>query len=380
MASLHPNPLTVRYLTGVIKERPDHAAWRAQYIGNSLLPQRDVPAYNLEWDEIKSRNNLAGFYAINGKPVPGGDIPFSTKYQELKNIMAARVVHPNDVMVLREPGEIAVTRVGRAMREKAQRKVRNGVADCDNEIDATVEYMQMHALQGEIVWPPKDESGNSISPGMAEWGDVDMVMQFPYRVAFHQNASTLSGYAARGGAGYAWTDETNSDPVKDLEVIAELISETIGIDAHGSTLIMGSGLLSRLAFNAKIIAWIKGTDPGINYVATTEMMDFIKTRIGYTIRPYAAKWTYESNRSNDEGPTIQSVPFLGRNKILIIPPGVQVGYFGVGPSPDGKYAPGKYTWVKSDEEPPWETRIGEGLVGFPVLERPNEIFLLDAGS
>lgn len=379
--ALHPNPLSVRYLRGVIKQRPDHEAWRRQYIGTTLLRPEPVPAYNLEWDEVKTENNLAGFYSLNGRPVPGpGDLPFETKYAELKNVMAARIIHPNDVMILREPGELAVSKVARNMREKSQRRVRDKIAECDDEVDATIEYMIMHALQGTITWPPLDEDGNKIDPPMSQWGNVEITINFPIRGSFVQAATTLVGFDSRSGAGYAWTDETNADPVKDLEVIAELISETTGMDAHGSTIIMGSGLLSRLAFNAKIIAWIKGTDPGINYVAAEEMINFVKTRIGYTIKPYAAKWTYRTNLDAEAGPTTNAVAFLGRNKCLIIPPGLNPGYLAVGPSPDGQYQSGKYQWSHSDDRPPWETEVGEGQVCFPIVDRINEVFVFDAGS
>ena len=144
--ALHPNPLSVKYLTGVVETRPDHKAWRNQYIGRKLMPEREVESYQLTWDVVSSENGLAGIYALNGVPKPGSDKLFAQKYAEVINVMAMRVLHPTDVAILREPGELAVTRTGRALREKAQRKLRDLIAWCDDTVDATVEYMILRAL------------------------------------------------------------------------------------------------------------------------------------------------------------------------------------------------------------------------------------------
>lgn len=382
MAVLHPNPLSVKFLTGVIESRPDRETWRQEYIGLSLLPQRSVNGYELTWDVIQSENGLAGLYAINGRPVPGSDMLFEQKYAEVKNIMSARVLHPTDVMILREPGEIAHTKTGRNMREASQRKLRDAISWCDDVVDATVEYMIMRSLQGSIAWPPKDADGNAISTGMPEWGNVSITINYPLRTEFQQAATTLVGYQSRSGAGYAWTDEDNSKPMKDLEVIAQYILETTGLDAHNSTIVMGGEIMSYLAFNADFLAWIKGTEyaVGRGFIDPAAVKDYIQTKVGYKLKLYNARWTYRTNVGSTDGPTVNSVPFLDRGKILIIPNRSTPGYFATAPSPDGKYNPGKYTWMVSENEPPWETRVGEGLVGLPVPEYYDSIFLFDAFS
>jgi hypothetical protein len=375
--ALHPNPLSRIYLDGVITTRPDHAAWRSQYIGDSLFPIKEVPAYKLAWDEIQSENNLGGFYAINGRPIPGSDMKFKEHFQELTNVMSARVMEPQDVMYLREPGEPTPGTASYNMKAQAQAKITKFIGDCDNEVDAMVEYMRLGALQGSIVWPPKDAAGNAIAVPMPQWGDIQMTINFPIRSTFNQDGTTLVGYSSRNGTQVAWSDAANSNPIYDLEVIAELIMETIGVDAHGSRIIMGGGLLSRLAFNESIISWVKGLESGVKYIAVEELKGFIKTKIGYTIQEYNARWTYRTNHHSNEGPTVNSVPFLGRNRMIILPPGVDLGYTASGPSPDGEYRSGKYSWVAQDKEPPWETRIGEGHVCFPVFKAADSVFLFD---
>jgi len=382
MAVLHPNPLSVKFLTGVVKSRPERETWRQEYIGTSLLPQRSVNGYELTWDVIQSENGLAGLYAINGRPVPGSDMLFEQRYTEVKNIMASRVVHPTDVMILREPGEIAHTKTGRNMRESAQRKLRDGISWCDDTVDATVEYMIMRSLQGEIAWPPTDASGSAIGTPMPEWGDVGITIKYPLRNEFKQDATTLVGFESRTGAQYVWTDTTNSKPMLDLEVIAQYILETVGLDAHQSTIVMGGEVMSYLAFNADFLSWIKGTEYAVNrgYIDPAAVTTYIETKIGYKLRMYNARWTYRTNVGSSDGPTVNSVPFLDRGKLLIIPNRATPGYFAVAPSPDGKYNAGKYTWMVSETEPPWETRVGEGIVGIPVPEHFDSIFVYDVFS
>ena len=379
-SQLHPNPLSRIYLDGVIKERPDQEAARARYIGSTLFPSKEVPAYRIAWDVIKSENNLAGIYAINGRPIPGSDMRFAEKFQEVQNVMSARVVHPEDVMYLREPGEPSVGTASWNLKRRAQDNINEKIAVCDDEVDAQKEYLALKAVQGQIVWPPVDGDGNAIGTPMPQWGHSQMVINFPIRSTFKQDATTLMGFAARTGTQVAWTDPVNSNPLVDLEVIAELIYETTGLDAHGSRIIMGGGLMSRLCFNAEIISWIKGTERGTNYIAPEDMKNLIKTKIGYEIQEYSATWTYRTGEDADGGPTINSVPFMARNRMLIIPPSVKLGYMASAPSPDGNYRSGKYTWVVKDQEPPWETRIGEGEVCFPVFQAADQIFIFDAAS
>lgn len=375
--ALHPNPLTVKFLTGVVQERPDMTAWRAQYIGSSLLPDRQVGGYELTWDVVASENGLAGLYAINGRPVPGSEMLFEQRYSEVKNVMASRVLHPTDVNILREPGEIGISRTGRALAEAAQRKLRDKIAACDDTVDATVEYLRMRSLQGSITWPPLDASGNPITTLQPEWGNVSIQINYPLRTTFQQAATTLTGYNSRAGGAKVWSDTTDGKPLLDLEVIAHLIIETTGLDAHNSTLIMGGEVLSYLAFNASILEWIKGTERGVDMLSTEQVKDYIKTRIGYTIKEYNARWTYRTGNDSVNGPTINSVPFLGRGKVLIIPNGAQLGYLAIAPSPDGKYQSAKYPWIAEDKEPPWETRVGLGLVCLPIPEHYSEIFVFD---
>jgi len=377
--ALHPNPLSLKFVTGVVETRPDAAAWRKQYIGKELLPPRDVGGYDRTWAVVQSEHGRAGIYAINGRPVPGSDMLFEQRYAEVQNPMASRVIHPTDVSRLREAGELAVSRTGKALAQASQLALRKRIEWCDDTVDATTEYMIMRAFQGNIVWPPNDADGNAITGLMPEWGNVQIQIDYPIRSVFNQIASTLVGYESRAGGGHAWT-HASSDPILDLEVIAQYIIELTGLDAHNSTIVMPGEVMSYLGGNAAIIAWIKGTEAGTKMIARKTLTDYIETKIGYKIKLYNARWTYRTNIDSEDGPTINSIPFLDRGKILIIPDNADPGYLAMAPSPDGKFKPGKYQWLVKDEEPPWETRTGVGQVCLPIPEHWDSIFVIDVFS
>lgn len=378
--AIHPNPLSLKFVTGVIETRPDAAKWKDQYIGHLLVPDRKVGGYALTWDVVQSENGLAGIYAISGRPVPGSDKLFEQRYSEVQNVMASRVLHPTDVSNLREAGELAVTNRGKDLVRTSQRKLRDAVAWCDDTVDATKEYMIMRALQGSIAWPPNDADGNAITELMPEWGPVQIEINYPLRDVFNQAATTLVGYESRTGGGKAWTDTADSDPILDLEVIAQHIIEVTGLDAHNSTIVMPGEVMSYLATNEAIVSWIKGTEKGTGLIAIAEMMEYLETKIGYKIKLYNARWTYRTGSGGETGPTIPSVPFLDRGKILIVPDRAAPGYMAVAPSPDGKYKPGRYGWFVQDKEPPWETRVGVGEVVMPVPEHWDSIYVFDVFS
>ena len=101
----------------------------------------------------------------------------------------------------------------------------------------------MQALQGSIVWPPNDEDGNAITDLMPEWGDLQLTINYPLRSNFNQAATTLVGYNSRTGGAKAWTD-TASNPVLDLEVIAQLIVKTTGLNVDQFEIVLPSANIS----------------------------------------------------------------------------------------------------------------------------------------
>lgn len=382
MATEYPNPLSRAFLQEVVEQRPDEMAIRKNYIGSTLLPFEDVDEYQLTWDTVKAENGLAGIYAIRGRPVPGSDRLFEQMFARVQHVMATRIVDPYSVMVLRDPGMVGVrSRAESSARERSLRKIRESIEWCDDRIDTTIEYMIMNTLQGSITWPPTDADGAAITEVAPEWGEASFTMTFPLRSTFNQAATTLVGYDSRAGAQVAWND-TSASPIKDLEVIAELIWRTTGLPARGSTIICSASVLSYLAFNTEFVNRITGTESGIRFLDIGALKEFIATNLGFKFLEYDAMWTYRTSVGSDAGPTISSVPFLPAGRCIILPPGEDFGTFATAPAPgqDDAFDTGKYVWVAKDEEPPFETRLGEGIIGFPMPKRIDSVFVFDAWS
>ena len=374
----YPNPLTTAYLLGAIKSRPTSYE-RQGYLGRKLLPEKPVYDYQLTWDVVKAENQLAGIYTFAGKPVPGSDMLFTQMFADVVNLMASRVVDPESVMHMRDAGTVNIrTTADRAAYAKAKRKVREGLTWCDDRVEALVEYLIMHAFQGQVDWPPADPAPANWEP---QYGNSRFNITFPMRSAFKQAATTLSGYNSRSGGGIAW-NQAGADPFLDLEVIAEHIAETTGLSARGSTIICSTGVLSHLTQNTKFLNRIAGTDRGIDFLDVQLIKDFFKDRIGYKFVEYDAQYTYRTNEGSDDGPTINAVRFLPRGRLIILPPGEDYGFFASAPhaGPDDRYEPGKYTWLVKDKKPPFETEMGVGQIGWPILTGVESVYRFDAWS
>lgn len=378
----YPNPLNTAYLLGAVKSRPVSYE-RQGYMGRKFFPEKPVYDYHLTWDVIKAENQLAGVYAIAGKPVPGSDMLFTQMFADVVNLMAGRVVDPQSVMVLRDPGMPNIrSRAEQSAATKARRKVAEATAWCDDRIEALVEYLCMSALQGQVDWPPPTISPTNWEP---QYGNATFNITFPLRSTFKQSASTLTTTIegkVRNGTQVTW-DQTGADPMKDLEVITEYINEVTGVNARGSTIIMSSSVLSYMSENQKVIDRIAGTERGIDFLSVPKLKDWLKDNLGFKVVQYDSQYTYRTNVGSSDGPTINAVRFLPRGRVIILPPGETTGYFATAPhaGPDDSYNPGKYTWLVKDKEPPFETRLGVGQIGFPIMQLDaSSIFRLDAWS
>lgn len=384
----YPNPLTTRFLDGVIKERPDEQALRKTYIGTSLVPYKSVEEYELTWDVIKSANHIAGVYAMDGTPIPGTDPGFYSMMANVINLAAARKLEEQTVMTFREPGELALkSRVLRSKRDKAMRLLRSKISKCDDEVDTTVEYLIMQALQGSIAWPPTDNAGAAITPAPAYWGSVSpgFTLSLGFRAAFVQDIASLSGYNSRAGGAQNW-QHASADPFLDLEVIRELITETAHINAYGSTLIMSASALSWMATRPNVLNWFRGTAAGGpatdkaagQFVDYYSLNQFLETRLGYKVMTYDSVWTYETNIGSGSGETENSIRFLPINKMLVIPNGAltsENAYFATAPisGPNDAYKTGKQTWSEKMTKPPWSWEVGVQLKGFPIIKTTQEL-------
>lgn len=384
---------------GAIQERPERNAIRMGYIGDTLFPRKDVPERRLMWDTLVSENNLAGFYSVKGQAVPGSDLMFATHFADLIDIKASRYLDADLVSKLRDPGMPAVIKNAgdsntiRGIVERVNSHVRDNLAWCDDAVDAQMEYMALQAIRGQIVWPPRDADGASISDAMPHWNpEMELSVDMGLKSEFTQDASTLSGYKSRTGGGAAWTD-ASADPIKDLEVIAEYMVEETGIDPYGARIIMSRSTLSRIAFLPNVLRWITGAysgtanvepnaNPAMGYADVNTVKNFIQTRLGYEIQLYDAQWTYRTLNKTTGVETVKRVKFLPEGKIVILPRGFEIGYMAQAPheTQAGTWVTGKAPWVWQSDKPPIQREMGVNVVAFPIVTRTNEIFNLDVYS
>ena len=380
--ALWPNPLTPQFLRKYVEERPTQEGIRQQLIGLNLLPTEEVEEYELTWDVIRGENELAGVYAHEGIPVPGSDILFEQMAADIMNLMATRIVKESDVMTLRDAGDPGLHSGSRAAYRRAAKRTRRLMDWCDNTINNTVEYLIMQALTGTLVWPPQTAAGVAIPIHQKQWGRVTFALVYPFRAAFLQNITTLAGAphpitgVARPGGGLIWTNPA-SLPILDIEVLLDLAQTLTGASYDGATAIMSRRVLSYLASNVSIINWVQTTEKGTNFVSTKAFKTFIKTKFDLNIQTYDAQWTYRTNLDAAVGPTINYLNFLTPGNMIILPPGVSVGNFATGPAKANKWKKGKYTWMIDDIEPPFDTRMGVGQKGFPMIYRPTDILCVN---
>lgn len=386
--------LSPKFLMGVLRERQDFGNERARYIGSRYLPFENVPEQTVVWETIRGENRLAGVYSAKGKAISGDEIGFSTYFANLLWIKAAKTLDPDVVHKIRAPGMIDVYKAGQSafpiqgMKQRVENKFREYLTYIDDQMAAQTEYFATQAMQGQLVWPPVDDSGNPL-PVQPEWnGDQKINITWPFVAKFKQNISTLagvpltSGGADRSGGGYAWNND-NADPLLDFEVITEMMLELKGVDADYATCLMSRRALSYIAMLPNIQRWVRG----VNYEGDdpTGVADFpqfkqkIKTQFGLTIETYDAKWTYLDGVEADGKPIIKSRRFIPVNKMIIVPRGEKIGSMAQAPheSQDGNYVYGPDVYVKRDDIPPYEWEVGIQNICFPLLRDPEGIGVFD---
>lgn len=394
--AVYPNDmLSPMFLMGAIEKRPNRAAQKQRYIGSSLFPLAEVPERKLTWDVVYSENNLAGFYDPKGQAVPGDDVLFSQAFANLIDIKASRNLDPDIANAIRSPGALALYRAGSndpfmmARQANERKHLQQSIAWCDDAIDAQLEYMAMQvASTGQLLWPPRDQNGNVISIPMPHWNAaMPLALVFPMESWKKQQASSLVGWNGRVNATgrVPWTNPA-ADIIQDLEIISELFLRQTGLSMRGGRVIMSEMMLSRLAFNTTVIAWVAGSNKeqpnARQYVDIAEIKSLIQTKLGWNIELYDAQWTWRESVAGTQ-PTINPVSFMNPNKVIIIPSGVtNLGEMGTTflRRADGTYASGKYPWSYETPKPPHEMEVGVNMVSFPIIRDGYNWMIYDAGE
>jgi hypothetical protein len=398
MAVLPNDMLSPTFLLGAINTRPDRNAIRQNYIGEQLFSRRDVPERRLMWDSLVAENNLAGFYSPKGSAVPGSDLPFATHFADLIDLKASRYLDADLLQKVRDPGMPAIIKAAgdsftvKAIQSRVAQHMSDNLAWCDDAIDAQLEYMAIGAITGSIVWPPRDANNAAIQFPMPHWNpEMTLTVNMGLDSNFNQNVTTLTGYGGRTGSGVAW-NANGADPVLDLEIISEFMTEQVGVNSYGAKLVMSRATLSRIAFLPNVLRWLTGAVtvsgtsatavnafPAAGYADIETIKNFVSTKLGYDIVLYDAQWTYRTLNTSTGVETVNRVKFLKEGRVIILPKGFNVGYMAYAPheTQAGNWVTGKAPWVWQSDKPPIMRELGVNCVAFPIITYPSEIFNLN---
>lgn len=384
MAFLPNNMLESAFLTDVSNARPSEEAIKQSYIGLDLCPFEDVGSRQVIWDVVYSENQLAGYYGPDGNAIPGDDMLFSTEMTNLMDMKAARSLKPWAVLLLREPGTLATFDSSTAPSQRSQlQRIENYITKltnwCNDRIDSQVEYTIMQAVvEGSVTWPPVDDDGNAISNPPAHWNS-ELTFEVPFKLPATQNqaVTTLTGYDGATGGGYVWTDHTNADPLRDMQVYKSYMLKVWGINLHGGEILMSQLDLNEMAQCANVLKWIVGptyqqTRP--EYLDIETLNNIVRTKTGMTIKLYDASWTFRSRPSTMKRELVQRVSYMKLGKIVLKPAGA-LGKMLSAPqirldraSGNVEFVQRKLGWSDWLTRPPYGIDMGVDLVAWPQFE------------
>jgi len=389
----YPNQmLTPNYMLGVIEERKDLAAAKSNYVWKRFFPADKSPERKLTWESVRFENNLAGVYSAKSPAVPMDDELFSTYFADLIDIRASKQVDPDILAKLRDPGMAQVydsagesSFVIKGIAQRVKNHVDAAVGVCDDAVEATLEYFAINALRGTIAWPPKNADGTAIASPMPHWNPKNPVsVTFPRLANFAQPASTLAGWGTKTGTQIAW-NAAGSNPIRDMEIVAELMDEQEGVDMDQATLLMSRSTFTTITEDATFMQYILGKNyeqsGAREFTGYKALQDFFLTRTGLNIEIYRGSYTYRVDSAGTR-PTINRMRFLPEGEILVIPKFANpVGKMMFAPheNQEGNWVYGKAPRVLRDPRT-FGREIEVHTVAWPVVTQGMSVFKLNAFS
>ena len=343
------------------------------YIAQDYLPSVDVSEDELTWDVVKDEQQLAGIHAVDGVIKPGDEAIFSQMFSDVMRIGASRVIPESAIRKLRDPGMVGIqTGYIADIRAAAERVVAKRLLACNSEVDATMEYVGMKALQGYIPWPPP-EWGNPPGP-------LFSMTKFAIDYGFKHRLDADAGIAFGSqtlGAGYYWTDLTNSDPVRDCMAVETLLAERAGIDTGEYDIILSKQWKYWLIQNATLRDILKQSSSATGLLNWQGVQSYWEATTGWRLRFYDAVYTRRTISTTDQSDiTIEQKRILPTNVVLFVPRqrGL-IGDFPTSPSKANGWRTGKFTW-REEKQNPWNVEVGVGINAFPRITIPDAVAVL----
>lgn len=390
------NPVTPEFVMTAINERDPEGALARNYIYKRLFPVTPVPEENFAWEyQVNDQRLLAGFYSVDGRPVPAHEIDNTIMFAKVAHLMASFVVDNTFIMNNKKVGQL-IKKFGEEIfadstisgpAQRAQQALLGKVWRMDDQIENSIEYLATSALQGTIYWPPR----NPVTGGLVlqldnlepYWGEIVIEITVPIPALHRQHATTLVSQSGTAGKGVKWDDYDNSDPIMDLDVVREQIQDTTGEYPERLTLILSRKVIRHLGRNKNIIKAIRGSgqfgiDPGM--IRTKQIIDYLNEYLDVDIIEYNAKWTYRATNGITKARSVQ-VPYINPDLVIIYPSSGKeaIGITATAPSQNqnGEFKPGKFAWTAKSDRPPFATEMGVGMTAFPAAQRWDNFFTLD---
>jgi hypothetical protein len=388
----------------VLEERPTMIQRLGPRIGTRFLPVATYSSYRIVWEKIREYSPMAGGYAMEDLPNTMDELDFETFQSDVYHWGARMTLSPKQLMFLRFAGQVQAVNantgygVGPAADDYRQRdtqKMAQYTRMMNDAMDNVLEYLQMKALLGRIVWPPRDEDGNQIAAASLPLSMGRQKLNQPYGFlanssgntdGFEQNATSTFGVASSiSSTGVAWNNVTTANPIHDMEVIGDLLEDRMSLTNDNLLVLMARKVLAFLGRNANILDWILGENRDRQFMTTSQQREFIQTQFGWTVEYYQSKWEYvKQDELDDTKPAVRQVPYMDYGTVLILPrPEIQeMGKIASCPAPGPAHTwqAGKYMWIVRDEKPPFKADMGMGAFWWPLVFDTDLRFLLHAWS
>jgi hypothetical protein len=343
--------LDPRLWTGVVNQIPVPD----NYIGDGLLPSKDVPGDRLMWDIFTAENPIAPMVSIDAESPRMDDEQIATAWADIVYTRYKRVLKESDLRWIRSFGMPPIVNIGQGMdlmRRAAMQRISDDAARLKKAVQTRREQMQISSLLGALTVTPQSADNKQ--------SNVQFTLTYPVQTV---TPATL------------WSDTVNADPVQDIQ------NWFLNIFYTPTTMIANRQVWLNLARNAKLLRLVgayAGFGAGALPTAVPEqrIFDFLSAQFGLRGIVYTAQYTTRVDSGIAYTPA--RVKMLPDNKVIILPT-EKVGYTATAPAPQNNYQTGDFSWVVTPEQggrmDPYVYEMGVGWYGLPVIEQPFKVIV-----
>lgn len=331
------------------------------YLFAQLLPERNVPTYDVRSGNMTVRSIMAGLAAMDSPYPPGGVVELSS-FLENTAKLANEATLPEQ-----------------ALRHMQDTLLRLGIVGTAAANERLVEE-SLNFLQKVIVQPHLDAMewlrGEALVTGAIAWQFGNIELAVDYGVPLANMLPARAGNDAYGGSASKFWD--------DVRLLRRTLRGNVrAIIAHPDTI----DVIRYNAVNA--VAAVEESAGGVTFRRLNSQGGFTQDT-GDTVRIIAYDREGEIINPADPSTTI-IVPFMPAGKLLAVGNNTRsgyrvgqgstedpddansLGYTHIGPTVEGGGRPGRWSRLYTPEARPWSLK-GQGVTnGLPVIEAPEKI-------